>query len=123
MKNIPILYGIIVILGALLAFSYTGVCKRSSNLIPTSEILKKLEANSAHGAILFNTNGDLSLIDVRGNPALSCKFPGQIGKGKVCRGFNGGELLDVKPISLIKTKGSICYSIVTSSGGLLQICY
>jgi len=123
MKNIPVLYGIIIILIALLVFSYSGVCTKGSDLKPTADILKKLDTNSAHGAILFNTNGDISLIDVKGNPATTCRFPDQKGKDKVCRGFVGGKVLNFQSIGILKTEGSICFSTVTSSGSLKQICY
>jgi len=123
MKNVPILYGIIVILAALLFFSYSGVNNKGFDLKPTAEILKKLDANSAHGAVLFNTNGDITLIDVKGNPATTCRFPDQKGKDKVCRGFDGGKVLNFQSIGLLKTEGSICFSFVGSSGAIKQICY
>ena len=118
MKNIKILYTIII---ALLLFIGISFSAAKDHVALSKDLLNRFHTESVAAALLINKNGDITLVDKNGKPGTPCTFAGQ--KGKVCKGFEGGAVLDLKSVSVIKTRGSICFSYVTSAGSLRQICY
>lgn len=128
MKNIPVLYTIIIILTILLILSVLGVCQQSSsNVNPSAGILSSIEKNNSHGAILISYSGAISLVNSKGEPAEECTFAKSDalqtkGKGKPCKGYVNGKVLGMTAIPLLMTKGSFCMGIIDSSGIPVQVC-
>lgn len=129
MKNISVLYGIILILAISLLVSLLGLCNSErSPIIPSAGIINSIESNQAHGAVLFSDNGDISLVNSKGQPGTPCSFASLDGKaqqkstGKPCKGFDGGKVLSLKAIPLLGTKGSFCMGIINGRGQLVQVC-
>jgi len=111
---------VIVVLLLLLIASLMGLFNRGGPT-PTDGIVNAIKGNQAVGGIIFDVNGNINLIDKNGKPGTPCYFAGS--KGPACRGFDGGQVLGFKSISLIQTKGSICYATTNSQGRAIQICF
>ena len=129
MKNISVLYGIIVILAISLLISVLSLSKQGSNtIIASTGIVNSIKNTQAHGAILFDESGGISLVNSKGEPGVKCAFATLDGKaqqqseGKPCKGFNGGKVLSLKAIPLLGTKGSFCMGIIDGTGSLVQVC-
>jgi len=128
MKNVPVLYTIIIILAILLILSLLGICQQNNSaVVPSTGILSSIEKNNSHGAILISNSGKLSLVNSKGEPSKPCTFASSDalktkGKGKPCKGYVNGKVLGMAAIPLLYTKGSFCMGIIDSSGQPFQVC-
>ena len=80
------------------------------------------DLGDAVGAVVFGRNGEITVVDGKGQPVQSCTLPGgepaaQQTDQRLCQKVSNTAITDLKSIAVVRHTGSSCWLLQTVAAG------